>query len=220
MAWSELLSMFNSTWTEFKHQSCFKHIWYGQLEECEELFVKVDKNYQNRIVPLKDISDMLFLWLTTAASSVLTQENRFLQAILHFSILKVGLEVFTVIFRATSNVGKVLWGPRTDDIVCEQDRTFLEQTAFLVEQKKEDNVSLIAVKSVGILKGGGYHIKELEYSCNSESFLPQVIWCQEDTGLSSGPGKPNQMLLFQIGPSFWGSGLLRGLPPTAPVALE
>lgn len=54
----------------------------------------------------------------------LAQENRFLQAVLHFGVLQVRFEVLAFIARAVSDVLQVIRGSGADDVVCQQDAAF------------------------------------------------------------------------------------------------
>lgn len=61
----------------------------------------------------------------------LAQEHRFLQAVFHFGVLQVGLEMLAPVFGAVADVFQVIGASGTDDVVCQQDAAFLEKATFL-----------------------------------------------------------------------------------------
>lgn len=66
----------------------------------------------------------------------LSQEHRFLQAVLHFGVLQVRLEILAPVFRAVPDVIQVIGTSGTDDVVCQQDAAFPEKATFLKNKRE------------------------------------------------------------------------------------
>lgn len=69
-------------------------------------------------------------------SCKLSQEHRFLQAVLHFGVLQVRLEILAPVLRAVPDVIQVIGTSGTDDVVCQQDTAFPEKATFLEKRGK------------------------------------------------------------------------------------
>lgn len=78
-----------------------------------------------------------FLMLNMVMRSCkLSQEHRLLQAVLHFGVLQVRLEILAPVLRAVPDVIQVIGTSGTDDVVCQQDAASPEEATFLEKRGK------------------------------------------------------------------------------------